>query len=212
MCVILYKPKNTELPPKEDLKAMWEANPHGAGFMFPHKNKVLIKKGFMKLKHLLEALENIDNIKKIPLVVHFRIPTSGSNTKAFTHPFPISSSPKDLFATEISIDIAIAHNGTICGLGDNYLSDTQEFIIEYLAPLKKELLNKNKPILKLLELAIGYSKIAIMYSDGGVKLIGNWEKEKEYYYSNLFWKHKTLFQPTSNNYYYYRTSYYPYYK
>jgi hypothetical protein len=47
MCIIVYKPKGIELPKEDILKNCFDNNADGAGYMYAHKGKVLIHKGFM---------------------------------------------------------------------------------------------------------------------------------------------------------------------
>ena len=51
MCIAIIKPKNYEIPTKEELRTCWDNNPNGAGFMWNDGQIVHIEKGFLKFKH-----------------------------------------------------------------------------------------------------------------------------------------------------------------
>jgi len=56
MCVVAIKNKGVAFPNDDSIKAMWDANSDGAGFMYALDNKVFIEKGFMKLSDLNGAV------------------------------------------------------------------------------------------------------------------------------------------------------------
>lgn len=200
MCVIVYKPKGVNMPTYADLKACFSTNKHGAGFMLPINNKVVIKKGFMTFKDLKKSLidtfkeNNLDPITT-PLVIHFRITTQGGVKKELCHPFAICKSYNTMRLLKHECDLALAHNGIITltstyGLLNhkepNY-NDTMTFIKDYLSLIVENDIywgmNNNK--VQLVEKLIGYSKLAIMNKKGYVNLIGDFYKRGGVYYSNL---------------------------
>jgi len=184
MCIIIYKPKNTELPSESTLYECFFNNPDGSGIMFNDGKNVIIKKGFMNYNLFLTELYNIDakyNLFNKDLVLHFRIATQGNINKQNCHPFPLSSETKDLIKTSIKTDTGIAHNGIIyfCELKASKLSDTQIFIKHYLTEL--DYLN---PIVQNLIKHATNSKFAIMTKNQAY-LIGDFIIEKDScYYSN----------------------------
>ena len=91
MCIIAIKDKGINLPSTKTLETMFRNNPDGAGFMYAKAGKVIIRKGFMTFKAFKSALDKICDIDNLPLVMHFRIATSGSVDAGTTHPFPISN-------------------------------------------------------------------------------------------------------------------------
>ncbi len=196
MCIIVYKPKNVDFPPFETLNQCFNNNPDGAGYMFPHNNKVVIKKGFMKYKQFKKELKN--DIKKygkdIPYVMHFRISTQAGVRTDCCHPFPLSDKMEDLRKLKTESDFGIAHNGIISLTSDwggrktITFSDTMTFITDYLSLIiKNRYYWKDSKTLKLIE-RLADSKLAIMDNTGRTQLIGDFVKDNGIYYSNSTYK------------------------
>lgn len=185
------------MPSKDTLKNCFENNPDGAGYMFPTKKGVCIKKGFMDFESFYNSLMSDYNVtgEECPYVMHFRIGTQGGNIPANTHPFPISQNIDDLRQLNFYSDVALAHNGII-SLTTNYsinstTSDTMDFITQYLCLIineskwyKEKYQDKAKLLIE--RLIGGSNKLAIMSKDGHTELIGNfiYEKTDNCYYSN----------------------------
>ena len=55
MCVIIYKPKDTNLPTFKTLESCFNHNEHGAGYMLPLNGEVVIRKGFMTFKEFINS-------------------------------------------------------------------------------------------------------------------------------------------------------------
>lgn len=198
MCVIAIKNIGKNLPPIENINAMWNANKDGAGFMYAIDGKVHIEKGFMKLSDLVLALDNLAkqvDITTIPLVLHFRIATHGKTSAENTHPFPISSKEDHLKALDLTCPLAVAHNGIISNITmptDSTMSDTMVYISDILAPLS--MLNRNFYAngfgKTLMENQIGWSKLAFLDKDGNIHTIGDFKNgtktgTTDILYSNL---------------------------
>ena len=98
MCVVVYKPKNKEMPSEKTLLDCFLANPDGAGYMFQKDNKVKIKKGFMTFKAFYDSLvkDYAETGKNTDYVLHFRISTQGGVNKPLCHPYPVSKNMDDL--------------------------------------------------------------------------------------------------------------------
>ena len=193
MCVIAVKPANVAMIDDKTIDNMWYNNDDGAGFMFPAHGGVKIRKGFMTLKALkkaLKALEKEIDTTATPIVFHFRIGTSGGNIAANTHPFPVSENLAALQKTHLTAPLAVAHNGVIdIRPRKKDISDTMEYILSQLAPLyqlKKDFYRREAGK-KLVYNAI-QSKMAFMDAAGRISLIGKFEKDGEYYYSNSSYK------------------------
>lgn len=196
MCVIVYKPINQNQPTKETLKKCFDTNPHGAGYMLPHNDKVIIRKGFMTFNdfytdYLDFITRNKIDIVKTPIVYHFRITTQGGVQKELCHPYPITDNYEDMRRLAYESDIALAHNGVIqltSSWGrDLKYNDTMTFIKDYANLIidKDIYFGSKKNKCTLLEKLIGSSKLAIMNKLGYVKLIGDFKKSHGIYYSNL---------------------------
>ena len=217
MCVIAIKNKGVAMPNAKALKAMWDANDDGAGFMYTLDNKVFIEKGFMHLHNLEKSLKalsmrvskkNID-MKDIPMVFHFRITTHGGTSPQNTHPFPVSPKADHLKSLEVSTELAVAHNGIISGMSDTdtTMSDTMIYITDILSPLAT--LNKrfyeNNGGKTILENTIGGSKLAFLDKKGAITTIGAFSKgtkndTKDLMFSNL--NHEFSYRGTKSYYTY----------
>ena len=127
MCIIAIKNKGISLPDETTLKAMFENNPDGAGFMYAYNGSVFIEKGFMSYEEFKRGLVKVSekyDISALPLVMHFRIATSGNVDGGTTHPFPVSSKRKILRKTSFTTNLAIVHNGIIPISAPKNTSDT----------------------------------------------------------------------------------------
>jgi predicted glutamine amidotransferase len=184
MCIIAIKPKNIDLPNKEYLENCFINNDDGAGFMYTKNNKVYIYKGYMDFDSFYKSV--LQKIKKAtPAVLHFRTATHGSVSKENCHPFPVSNNVKKLRATKIKTDIGVAHNGVIPIETEGDLSDSMQFIKEYLSNKDIRPLLRNRKILDIIERAISSSKIALLYSDGDFVNLGSpWKEKDGILYSN----------------------------
>ena len=194
MCVIIYKPKNVNLPAIEDLKLNFKQNPDGAGYMLPLNGSVLIKKGFMTFDDFITDLnktinDNHLNVQELPIVIHFRITTQGGVKKALCHPFPICKSYTRMRMLTYTCSLALAHNGIISRCTDYRATnhnDTMTFIKDYASEIiDNDLLFASKRSKVNLLAKISASKLAIMNKFGYVKLIGKFEQRNDVFYSNL---------------------------
>jgi predicted glutamine amidotransferase len=193
MCVIAVKPANIAMIDEKTIENMWYNNDDGAGFMYPGPGGVKIRKGYMTLKSLKKALKALNkeiDTTATPIILHFRIGTSGGNIAANTHPFPVSENLAALQKTQLTAPLAVAHNGVIdIRPRKKDISDTMEYILSQLAPLyqlKKDFY-RHEAGKKLIYNAI-QSKMAFMDAAGRISLIGKFEKDGEYYFSNSSYK------------------------
>lgn len=181
MCIIIYQPCGEEVK-KTVLKKCWNSNRDGAGFMFCHDRKVVIRKGFFDFDAFYKAYryELKHRAKKSHVVIHLRYATHGKVDKANCHPFRINNSA------------AFVHNGVIKNLDvpkSSIDSDTRIFNRDVLKNLPKKWW-ENESVLELLSGYIGKSKIVVMSKDGAVTLInehlGIWDGP--IWFSNTYYK------------------------
>ena len=188
MCVICISPAGRRLPRKDEMEAMFEWNPHGAGYMFAKGGKVYIHKGFMDLDTFIWSLENEGLTDDIPVVLHFRISTQAGVNPEMTHPFPLSNRKKLMKALDVACPCGVAHNGVIpltTDKNNHEYSDTALFISEYLSKIIRgpedlhdgELLDKVGRLIQ--------SKMAILDGSGYIATIGKFYEEYGLLYSNL---------------------------
>ncbi len=185
MCVICIKPKGTTID-IEDLKLMFEANSHGAGFAVILGKKLYYKKGLMTIEKLIEEIEEFNN-PKYNLVVHCRLASVGGINPELTHPFPITDKKEELLSLEGYSKAVLFHNGTLYFNRSNDLSDTANLTVK-LAELK---LSPEK-LVKVLSLLHG-QKFVLM-TPKKIYQIGEFHKHKGLYVSNLSWKWEFKFR------------------
>lgn len=213
MCVIVYKPKGYALPDKKDLKACFEHNPDGAGYMLPLQGKVFIRKGFMDFKAFYKSLNGVAkknslDLTDVPLVMHFRITTQGGVQRALCHPFAVCRDYETMRLEAYFAEMGLAHNGIISLTSESDYSygywdsktksyvrgaprkldhnDTMKFIKDYASLIIDGDMDfgKNHAKCELLERLSG-SKLAIMTKKGDVTLIGDFCEVGGIMYSNL---------------------------
>lgn len=189
MCIIAIKPAGIELPKEKVISTMWKNNSDGAGLMYVANGTVIIEKGFMSLTEVMDAIENLKNkinIKKTPVIFHFRIGTSGGNVPENTHPFPVDEDLSTLQQLWSQTSLGVVHNGMIDILPRKGISDTMEYIISQLGPLYQLRPDFYKHPLgkKIVKNAIK-SKMAFLDRKGRIETIGCFEKGPgELLYSN----------------------------
>lgn len=166
MCVICYIPKGVKTPPKEIIKAMHYANPHGMGMVTPTDHY----KG-MSVEMLLRHLRRRDVSQ--PCLLHFRLATHGSIKRANCHPFHDDES-----------DTWFMHNGIldIEPIGD--MTDSETAFRKILAPEIQAHGLRSDDLQYAVKSVIGYSKFAFLQGDD-VKLFGDWQRWFGCWFSNL---------------------------
>jgi len=167
MCVIGYMPANVRADDAA-IRRAWCANPDGAGLMFPGpKGRLTIDKGFMRLKGFLKAYHAVP--ENVPLIVHFRIATSGLVNEHMCHPFWVSG------------ELGVAHNGILdvpVPKGSKE-SDTAIFVRDTLSKLPAGFM-ENDAITNLILHRIGNrNKLAFMDATGAVLWLGDRVKTKD---------------------------------
>lgn len=198
MCIICLKPAGVDLPSDEEIKYMFDRNPHGAGFALQGDIKgdgvfrVEYHKGFMNVDDLLEALGPREKLKNLNVAIHCRIKTSGETDKFTTHPFPISSIYGDLKKTDGKGPV-LFHNGIFSGLGgiiNEKSSDTQDFVAGVATRYLKNPHMPNKIAQAIIAKVAGDCRILIMYPEPNFPLLrfGTWHEHKGCWYSNTGYK------------------------
>ena len=189
MCVICIKKKGVRLPLFKEVKAMWERNPHGAGFMYARDGKLTISKGYMTLRSLIEGLDDAHISEDEALVIHFRISTQGGINPEMCHPFPVSKQYADMCKLDASPEIAIAHNGIIQRCSEPFAkySDTALFVTRYVSELIRKPSDIGKyALLEAISALAPNNKFALMDKYGNVQTVGDFEEVDGLLYSNLY--------------------------
>jgi len=175
----MYQPEKQKTPiPFEHVEKAAETNSDGMGLMFVRDRKVIIRKQETNVKGFYEKyLEAFTETS--PVVLHFRIGTSGSTTIANCHPFYLNP------------DTAFCHNGVL-GNGKDSKCDTRVFATEYLRQLPPNWM-KNPVLLDLLANKISSDKMVFLDKTKHVVILnekfGHWKDD--IWYSNYSYKRYT---------------------
>jgi len=214
MCVIVIKPTGVKAPSNEIIKNCWDNNPDGAGFMFGGCSTVVIRKGFKKFKQLqkaLKALEKEIDTTDHQIVYHFRVGTSGGNTAANTHPFPVSTELADLQKLETNCKLAVVHNGIVnIKRSRDDISDTMQYITDQIALLHQIDPNffRDKTGQKIIQNISKGSKWAFMDTAGKIYTIGEFTEYQGLLFSNYsYMKFSSFKYDFLSNYFYHPKKY-----
>ena len=204
MCIIIFKPKGIELPDESLLKRCFNNNVDGAGIAIQRDSKITIKKSMKWKKFNRFQKQNAlitDNI-----IYHFRIATHGNITTENVHPFIITRDKKEMNCDFIETRKSVlAHNGIITNLASKAETKSDSKILALL--LADSDINKilfTNGIQDLIKGVIDNDRLIIMDNNGQYFLLGEFNKHKGIFYSNLSWKWKTINQ----NYYWEEEDYY----
>lgn len=193
MCVICVSEKGKRQPTVAELKAMFQRNPDGAGYMYVSSGAVKIRKGFMTWREFVEAWATEGFTEADVVVYHFRISTQGGVKPEMTQPFPLTSKLAITEMTRIRrCGCGIAHNGIIpvtADADDLEYSDTARFIVDYLSWMLITRSDVNNPKKQeQIRRLIGWSKLAILTTDGEVTTIGDFTEVDGIKVSNTYWR------------------------
>lgn len=164
MCVIIHKPAGVKIS-SDVLRKCWNDNPHGAGFMFAHRGKLKILKGFLRLRSLKAALFLNKWIDR-ELIIHFRYATHGLICEEQTHPFVVKDRR-----------YGVVHNGIINFADPKFnlheQSDTYSFCRHFIEKLPDNF-EKNEGIRNLLNeyLIHHHSVLLVMNKNGRTSKFG----------------------------------------
>ena len=187
MCVIAASPIGIRQPNQTELRAMWDANPHGAGYMYARDGKVTIHKGFMNFSEFSRAVSMENFSAADPVVYHFRISTQAGINPEMTHPFPLTANKKLHMALDLTCSIGIAHNGIIALTSDRTeqtYSDTSLFIARFMTKLIRNRRDVDNPDVLQMIYRLACSKFCILTGDGAIKTIGNFTEHNGILLSN----------------------------
>ena len=187
MCIICSSKAGVRQPTFGTIRTMFENNPHGAGYMYARDGKVHIRKGFMDVDSLLDALRREHFTARDPVVYHFRISTQAGVNPQMTHPFPLSNRRAHMKALNVECQCGIAHNGIIHLTADpsnKEYSDTALFITDYLSEILRRSSDLRDPSTLNLIRRLAGSKLAIMDASGYIVPIGEFINERGLLFSN----------------------------
>lgn len=221
MCIILTCDANRR-PTGDVLQTCWAANPDGAGFAYATGDAVEISKGYMTYDALHAGLATVPD--DAPLIIHFRIGTSGGYGPEVTHPFPITRDLDALHALDVTCPVAIAHNGILPYDSDDArgISDTVDYVRRVVSSLSRQRVVKahgglceSKRARKALRRTSQGSRLALIDAAGHLLRIGDgWQTvEPGIYASNASWRtykesYSSIYGVRAADYYDWDTGYY----
>lgn len=188
MCIAIVN--KSEFLAESVFENSFENNPDGCGMAYVMDGKVRIIHNLHSWKSLYDEYALIRPKTKYPIMIHFRIGTSGIKDERNIHPFMINS------------DMALIHNGMI-SYNSIYedKSDTWHFV-EFLKSLKspKNLLNPDSIEFNSISALTSGSKLCILHNSGRFSILnesaGTWDGDS--WYSNNTYKYG-LYNPKDWN-------------
>lgn len=191
MCIICVSKKGVKQPDETLLQKMFQANPHGAGYMYCKNNYVIIHKGFMTFYDLLKAVKAENFTEDDPVIYHFRISTQAGITPFMTHPFPLTSHIEYCRKLDLKCKCGVVHNGIIQMTSDSRdktYNDTARFISKYLVKFIRNSKDfTDGASFDILE-ELSRSKWAFLTDEGNVYTVGNFIEDDGLLFSNLTYK------------------------
>ena len=104
MCIAIYQSPGQQVT-RSQLTNCWQANSHGAGYMFAENGELVIRKGYMGNEGLHDLVADyeydLQQHPNAPFALHFRIATHGRQDTVNCHPHKVWD------------DVAFVHNGII---------------------------------------------------------------------------------------------------
>ena len=195
MCVICISPKGTRQPNETEIKAMFNANPDGAGYMFVNKDGLVeIHKGFMELSDFLREIKGRRFTKNDVVIYHFRISTQAGVNPYMTHPFPLTADLENTKLLDCTCPVGIVHNGIIpcTSRKDAEYSDTALFITQYLSGMIERTTDLLDDVIQHRIENLLQSKMAIMDGKGNYITIGKFITDTSgLIFSNMHWERFT---------------------
>jgi predicted glutamine amidotransferase len=178
MCIAILN-QNSNPVSKTYFENSLSNNSDGFGMAWIENGKIKLFKSLSTdskalYKKYLKRFENTES----PILLHFRISTSGKIDLSNTHPFHVSE------------NLVFMHNGIISGLGNALENDTRHFNRVYLKHISENDLLSNNAIQSLISDRIGYSKLVFLNNQGQFSIIneklGIWESDGNWYSNNSY--------------------------
>ena len=173
MCIAILN-KSAVLS-RESLQNCWDSNSHGAGILYTHGQELLVYK---QLRHFEDYYQNYQQLRSetsLPMLLHFRIKTSGETNELNCHPFLVPDSGWGL-----------VHNGMLDSPTTATHSDTWHFANYYATQFR----DPSHPAARHLmqDFCGSYNKLLFLHASGEFFLInekaGHWDKAGDTWYSN----------------------------
>lgn len=198
MCLITAAPKGTKKRGK-DLKSFIErgmsSNTDGSGFAYKRNgsNLIYLSKGYREVSKIVEAIDKAKLKPEDEIIIHHRIGTSGLANEYNMHPFAVSESESVLDITEGEINVpAMAHNGVFYKFTDRQSihNDTYNFVQQFIGIPEITALLKRSPekFKSLFDGILSTNKLAFLFPDKDMLLLGNFVEDSGYFHSNSGYK------------------------
>lgn len=166
MCVIIVKPIGKLLPSYKIIKAAWQRNSDGGGFVTPTR--------YFRSLDFNEFYRELIKVKKNePCIIHLRWATHGSVKTDNCHPF-----------YDYETGVAFAHNGVLSIRPQGDMTDSETAFSNIIVPTIKMHGYQSKEVADVCGRIIGASKFALM-QDGKIRLFGHYQEMNGILYSNL---------------------------
>lgn len=193
MCIIAAIKMGSAIPSLATLHNCFSSNPDGAGFMWAVDKAVYIRKGMMSWRAFRREWRAFlhtyvkDGKAPFPIVLHFRIGTSGADDGTMTHPFWLKEGTS-----------AIVHNGILSpriATPTQTESDTAVYAKNTLARLP---LRWSEALADLIATHIGsFNKIVHLHKSGDMTIVN--EKSGDWcggvWYSNHGYQARPYYPP-----------------
>ena len=157
----------------------FENNPDGCGMAYVIHGKVRVIHNLTSWKSLYEEYQQVRPLTKSPIMIHFRIGTSGAKDERNLHPFMVTK------------DMALIHNGMVSYSPiEKDKSDTWHFV-EFLKTLKNphNLLYSQSVESQMISAITTGSKLCFLHRNGSFNIInekaGSW-KDDTWYSNNSY--------------------------
>lgn len=200
MCLITACPIGTEKN-IEDLagfiKQGMQTNTHGSGFAYKKggSKTVYLSKGYMTSVNLINAIKEAELGVDDELMIHHRIGTSGSREAFNMHPFILTTNEELAKKTEGTFKNSVmAHNGVITEFADysadQIFNDTFLFVKHFMGvpEILQSLKNDESLFKRHYSSIINGEKLAFIFDDAPMVLLGNFVEDDGYYHSNTGYK------------------------
>ena len=168
MCLIIVHADNTERVSRNVFKGYWDDNPDGFGLAYCARGKLHARLPYWSFREAWRAYGNAMAAADGPVVVHFRLSTSGKCNKENTHPHAVKCSGGER--------MALFHNGVLPG-GDAKHSDTVLWTkMAFVGRSKRQLLSEKW--INHAEQWLGFNKVVLLSHQGEVAIynehFGEW--------------------------------------
>lgn len=209
MCINMIFPKGfskTSDEVKEAIISGLHANDLCSGYAYKKAgtNHIILSKGYLHtpIEDIAAEIIALDLKEDDELMVHGRLATCGARNEQQAHPFVLSSDIKEtLMVKGETTKPVLIHNGIFTGLGSvgSYgNSDTAEFCNTigssafFIESIKRDPEKTLEAIKKANSNLWGWSKVAIMFPDRDIVLLGDHIETSFGFFSNSGYKNRYL--------------------